>query len=373
MTDSSLRRCVSGLAILCAAGWLAGCGGNSGDSADKSASDPKSAGGNTPPKSQPVQAQPKQPAARHVAANNTGRKRGVYTDAKGQKWWNNHPYDIWYRDAYKVAGNAAKVGGGNPVNGGGNKVAKKDPPKTGMKKKDPPPNAGGTDWQAIADIADIETEVKLLRNYLQQKMKTPASYRQEYRQIEQVGWALATLGQVLSQHPGQSNLKRNALYIRDLGQAIAEKATGRAPKDFRATKVPYEQLIDTLNGSPPAGLKEPKKDAVFSDFTERGGLMNRMDRIHKWMDKEVNTADKMKSEAERVKREASVLAVFYKTIGDKSFDSAEDPDYRGHVLESIKQTQNIKAALKTGDFPAYQKAVSTIFNRCNQCHTKYKQ
>ena len=356
--------------LLLGLGNLAGCGGKKSDEGEKSETKSTQANNTNTPKT--GTGNPVQPPVKSQAGSNAGRRRGVYT-VNGQKFYNKHPYDIWYKNAYEVAGNNTPVGSGVPKNGGGTKVAKNNP-NAGMKKKDPPPKTGGGgDWKALADIADLEAEVKAIRNFLTQKMRTPASYRQDYKKIQQAGATLAALGQVISQHPSDINLKKNALYVRDLGLAISEAASGRGVKEFRAAKVPYEQLIDTLNGSKPAGLKEPKKDAEFFDFADRGGLMYRMDDAHKWLSKEINTADKMKADAERVKREASMIAVLMKVIGDKSYDSAEDTDYKGHVAESIKQADYIKAALKTGDFAKYEKAVSTIYNRCNQCHTKYRQ
>lgn len=357
--------------LLMGLGNLAGCGGKKSEEGEKSSPNSTQANNTNTPKT--GNGSPIQPPVKSQAGSNAGRRRGVYM-VNGQKFYNKHPYDIWYKNAYEVAGNETPVGSGGPKTGGGTKVAKNNDPNNGMKKKDPTPKSGGgKDWKSIADIADLEAEVKSIRNFLTQKMRTPASYRQDYKKIQQAGATLAALGQVISQHPSDINLKKNALYVRDLGLAIAEAAIGRGPKEFRATKVPYEQLIDTLNGSKPAGLKEPKTDAEFFDFADRGGLMNRMDDSHKWLSKEINTADKMKADADRVKREASVLGVLMKVIGDKSYDSAEDPGYKAHVDECVKQTGNIKAALQTGDFATYEKAVSTIYNRCNQCHTKYKQ
>ena len=62
-----------------------------------------------------------------------------------------------------------------------------------------------------------------------------------------------------------------------------------------------------------------------------------------------------------------------KVIGDASYDSADDPDYKGHVETSVQATRKILSAVQTGDFMAYRQALNTINNRCTQCHTGFRE
>lgn len=355
-------------------GNLSGCGKKSPDDPEAdSTSWPDSKAAATPKKNDNGATKPRKRPADRKLATTSGRKRGVYTDENGQKWWNKHPYDVWYKDAYEIAGDQTRIGSGKPANNGGTKVAKKDTPKTGMNGgKTPMPKAGGTDWKSLAEMPVLEAEVKSIRNFLTQKMRTPASYRQDYKKIQYSGATLAALAQVMAKHPGKLTWKGDALYVRDLGLAINEKAIGLGAKEFRATQTPYLQLIDTLNRSRPAGLKDPSKDATFFDFADRGALMQRMKQAHNWLDKEVNTAEKIKSEAERVVQEATILAVLLKVIGDPSYDSADAPQYKEHVRVSIENAQKIKGAVKTGNFDGFRKSLSTIYNRCNECHNRFR-
>ena len=85
-----------------------------------------------------------QPNNGEVAAAGRSR-RGVWKN-NGQKYWNNHPYDIWYSDAYAVAGEGQPVGS----TGTGKTVAsngKEKPGKEPSAKKAAPKSSG--DWKAI--------------------------------------------------------------------------------------------------------------------------------------------------------------------------------------------------------------------------------
>ncbi|MFQ5731724.1 MAG: hypothetical protein ACE5KM_07200, partial [Planctomycetaceae bacterium] len=334
---------------------FSGCGGGGGaeksGTADETKSRLKKSGGGGNP----------------LLAQNGGTHRGVWVK-DGQKYYNNHPYDVWYPNAYEVAADQRPVG----ANGNGGKTnptrnGKKEPPAN----KTPMPNSSG-DWESIASIAVLEAEVKRIRNVVSQKTKTFGSYRDNYKRIAYNGATLAAVAHVISLHPGKVTWKADALYVRDVGMKINEKATGRAKKDFDATKAAVEQLVDLLNRNKPADLKPPEKKTEFFEFAERAGMMKRMEEAFLWLSKDVNSEAKFKSESETIVHEATILGLLVKCAGDLSYDRADEAGYQKHVAATLKATQQIQAAVKGRSFADFGTGINVIQNNCTECHRNFK-
>lgn len=354
-----------GLGLLLGVGSLPGCGRTPGERDASSKSErPGPAGKSASPRV--AGEEQRRDSGNAGEGTNAVARRGVYVK-DGQKWWNKHPYDIWYQDAYKIASDTRPVGtSGNPP-----KIDNKQPaPPTGKKKGPPPKSQGG--WKGLVPVAELETEVKNIRNFLALRVRTPGVYKTAYKQIEYNGAVLAALASVIAVHPDEVSWKQDALYVRDLGLKISESATGIGIKNYRATKLAYEQFADILSRNKPAGLAEPKKNESFFDFASRGGLMKRMEQAYNWLDKEVPTAGRFKEEQERVRHEAAVLRVLLTVIGDASYDQADAPGYKKHVAESVKLTRQITAAAQNEDFAGYRQSLSAVYNHCNQCHTEFR-
>lgn len=361
LSCSALGGCVLfGCGLLLGLGSLPGCGGDSPETSAKT-DDADSPG---------------QPPGRRVAANDGGdRGRGggsgqdrreVYTK-DGQKWWNNHPYDVWHQDAYAIASDRTPIGQSpDPKKPG-------DSPEPVPKEKEDPKAKSSSGWESLAGMGELEAEVVGIRNQLTARLRTTGGYNTSYKQVANSGAALAVVAHVISLHPGDVSWKDDALYIRDLGQAISKSATGLGAKNFRETKAPFEQFVDVLNRSKPAGLPEPKPDARFSEFAGRGGLMQRMQEGYNWLDKEVPSAEALKENGDRVKQEAAILAVMLKVVGEPGYEYADDPGYQEYLTKSIELSRELSASVEKEDYKSYRKALSTIYNNCNQCHDGYRE
>lgn len=363
---------VFGVGLLLGLGMFSGCRGGGKPAEEKSAAakadhQTKSLEGKTAPAEPVRRGQP--------TATKQGRfPRAVWTDRSGQKWWHKHPYDVWYGDALRVAQDTRSVGTNVAANTktGGQNPGKTNPPSK-VTGKTPPAKTSGDDWKSIAPAPVLEAEVKRIRNFLLQKMRSPSVYNGNYKTIQYLGSTLAAIAQVVALHDEDISWKADALYVRDLGQKISEEASGLGAKKFKGTKLPVEQFIDILNRNKPAGLAEPDKSATFFDVADRGGLMKRMEEAYNWLEKEVTTEERFKMQADKIKHEATILGLLVKIIGDASYDSADDPDYKGHVEASVQAAQKILSAVQTGDFMTYRKALNTINNRCTQCHTGFRE
>jgi hypothetical protein len=354
--------CFLSAGMLLATVVFSGCGGKSGDK--------KSASGNDDVRSQARKSgndvRPPE-AGDNVAAG--GGHRGVWMN-KGRKYYNKHPYDIWYPNAYQVAADRRPVGSagnGKPVAVAPKNKADVSP----VKRKSLPPAAGG--WGAVISGAVLDAEMKRIANFCREKLLTAARYNTSFKDIRYNAAALSAVAQVAAHHPGSVPWKGDALYLRDLGLKLNSAATERGTTKFREAKETFEKIDDVLKKNKPAGLSEPNRNATFFDVASRGGLMRRMEAAHKWLKSEVKSEEQFKSKSQTIAHEAAILGLLVKVIGDKSYDSAEDAAYAKHVAVTLEETGKIVSATKTGNFAAYQPAVDKIYNQCNECHTAFRQ
>jgi len=348
-------------AMLLAGAAFSGCGGKSGETKSPSG---KSGGGPAAKTGNDVRPPD---AGDNLAAR--GGHRGVW-DNNGQKFYNKHPYDIWYPNAYEVAAD------GRPVGAAGNgkttvAAAKKTPDVPLVKKKSAPQPAGG--WDAVVSGAVLDAEMKRIANFCREKLLTVARFNMSFKEIANNAAALSAVAQVGANHPDAVPWKADALYLRDLGLKLNTAAAERGTAKFREAKETFEKIDDILKKNKPAGLAEPNRNATYFDVAARGGLMRRMEAAHKWLKSEIKTEEQLKSKAATVAHEAAMLGLMAKIIGDKSYDSAEDPDYAKYVAATVAEAGKIVAATKTGGFAAYQPAVDRIYNQCNECHNGFRQ
>ncbi|GAB4153143.1 MAG: hypothetical protein Tsb009_29410 [Planctomycetaceae bacterium] len=352
-----LNLCVFSLGTFLGLTSFTGCGGKSEKSSPKKTSDKNISGSSNQASSNPVNG-----TTRRGASD----KNGVWTDARGQKMWGKHPYDIWYPDAYAVARNT------NPV--GTSTSANNSSPKTATKQASPMKAAKSSgDWQQLAPIAILDAEIKRIRNLITQKTQTVGQYNGNYRDIQYNAATLAAIAQIAATHPDSISWKKNAYYIRDLGTKINKSADGLGRKKYDATKLSFEQFVDIMNGNnPPDSLKKPEPSVTFDEAASRFGLMRRMDQAHKWLLKEVRDEATLKSENETVIHEATMLAVLSKVIMDSSYDSTDEPEYREFAQNMVNASTTMVSAAKSGNYKGYRMAVDSIINNCNNCHTNYK-
>ncbi len=341
---------------------LSGCGGGS----EKSTTGSTSPGSNDRKSGGPVV---NVRGNELLASNDRDVPHGVWTDKDGNKFFHKIPYDVFFQDPLTVGNDRTPIGGGTPGTKLKSEGGKKNPANGGGVATKKPATG---DWATLASGAILDAETKRIRNFITQKMQTVGRYNGGYKEIQYNAAALAAIANIIAKHPDKVTWKADALYVRDLGTKMSETAVGLSKKNYDMTKIPFENFVDILNRNKPDGLKEPDKEASFFDVAERAGVMKRMQAAFNWMKTDVTAEDKFKAEAEQVTHEATILGVLAKVIGDQSYDSADEPEYKAHVNGTVKATQDIVKAVKASDFTSFRSALDRIGNRCNQCHTDFK-
>lgn len=308
----------------------------------------------------------------------------VHTDAQGKKWLGDVPYDVFFDDPLSVAaegkGKAATVepqaknstpktsprgatAAGHPTRS--SEAAVVDPNKPASDRAD-------NNWKRLVDIEVLDAETKRIRNDLTAQLQSVAKYNGHYKEIAVSGATLAAVAGIVAEHPDSVSWKKDAAIVRDLGSQIHDASKALGSPAYQATKTPYDQLVDVLDGNVPAGIKPPEARRPFAQVANRGGLMQRMDRSFQWLKKNVSTGAQLKKEGGRALHEAQMLAALSRVIGVGHYDSGEDAKYQGHSDELRKAAESAVAAVKSDDANAFGNAMTRVQKRCDACHADFR-
>ena len=287
------------------------------------------------------------------------------------KWVGGIPYDVFYDQPLVVASeNTSSV----PVIAAGPGTQPEPVPPADTSSSPPTTSdssAGGApDWQQLAAADVLNEEVKRLRNSLTTNLNTLATYNRNIDSIVNDGATLAALAAVVEVHPDRVSWTDNAKFVRDLGYEIYMKADGSGRGPFEATKLPFEQIVEILNGGPPPDLEATDK-VPFSDVADRSEMMKRIKASFEYLKAEINTEARFKESPEDVTREASVLASMGGMISTDSYDSTDEEEYQKFVTNFIQACVDMSTAATTDDYSKFEDARSRVQNACNACHGEY--
>lgn len=218
----------------------------------------------------------------------------------------------------------------------------------------------------------LGSEVKTIRGLLADRMQSVGKYSGNYKEIQVDSAELAAIAQIVAADAYSPSWKPLARYIRDAAAEMAREARSNGDKFYKPTKAAYDRLDALLSGSKPPDVAESAERLPFSELASRYPLMKRMERAHGWMKSNVNSESLLKSEGDRVVREASVLAMLARVVGTPGYVDADDDSYRQFAEEVSQGALAAAAAARDADFAAYIKGLDRVYKACNDCHKDFK-
>lgn len=362
--------------------------------------------------SESVPVTPTNPAGAPVVANTNGaanpdgaaapavsqkrRRDEVWKDENGREWFGNVPMDAFFDQPYSVASDATPIGGSSavvdagksgttpemPSESGGDSttVAATDgPPKTAPMSSTPPPDkpstetpAGGNEWSALMPIALLDEEAKSIRGFLRENLQSVGNYNSSMLMIPPKAATLAVLAGIAVEHPEKVAWKDDAKYVRDLAKKMNASTLQRGAKDQKRLSELFDALSATMDRSKPAGLDEPAESDGFAETAAMNLLMNRMEECQTRLKTEAGTEAAMTSRKDMVQLEASILGSLAKVITKPGYGYEDDDEFKGYANDVLNATAAMKTAADSGDFAAYESALTTVSTSCTKCHGKYR-
>lgn len=306
------------------------------------------------------------------------------------RWLGKVPYDVWFDDPLSIAADSGKAGSlpkeavvtaipqGGMGSGGDSSQSitaeQEDPKITGEEMEVAPSGAAGDGdtWSSITSIDGLQTEIKLIRNRLSTALKSQGQYNGNYKDIQVDGAVLAAIGVVAPQLPGELTWKKSAKHIRELGARLRGGAKSLGKEGFEKSQTHFEQVTAVLGGSLPAGLPDAANDLPYAEAADRGGLMIRMEKAYQWLYSNIKTEARFKSDSETITHELEILTLLSQIVADKSYESADEDEYKTYINKMISEGKAGLAAVKAEDFKRFGDALSAINTTCNQCHADYR-
>lgn len=302
-----------------------------------------------------------------------------WTDENGVEYLGNVPLDVFFDQPLEVASDMTPLGGGSAMNSAVNSIAASDPtmqtPATSTDATAEPASTemmGAVDWAELLPAKNLLDEVNQTRNFLNSSLQSVGAYNNAMLSIPGKAACLAALAEVAINHPEDISWKEDAVYIRDLAKQMTETDLQRGKKDQSRLLLLFENIVDILNRSKPAGLEEPNADDSFADVAEMRLLMFRMAEAERRMKNEAGSESAFKSRKEMVQHEAMVLGALTKIISKEEYGYGDDEEFVGYAQKVIEACETIRDSADTEAFSAYDLALSKISTNCQECHSVYK-
>lgn len=357
---------------------LSGCGQNNAANA------PAGATVNAPAETSAVTPGVDSPS---VSKTSHGRDE-VWVDEKGQKWFGKVPMDAFLDEPYEVASNQTPIGGApatviaanTNTTGTPDGVATTNAAEPPM-SEDSPATAetlegatgeGDDTWTSLISLVALEEEVKSIRNFMNENVKSVGTFNSSMLMIPPKAAALGALAGVAMEYPEAVSWKDDAKYIRNLAKKMNSDTLQRGAKDQKRIMGLFENIEDTLNRSKPAGLEEPPESDSFAEVSEMRLLMMRMGDAEKKMKTEAGTEGAMGAKKDMVAHEASMLAVMAKIVALPGYGYEDDAKFTDYAKTVIQAAQDARSAAQAGDFATYESALTKISTTCSNCHSDYK-
>ncbi|MCA9054338.1 MAG: hypothetical protein KDA75_10905 [Planctomycetaceae bacterium] len=340
-------------------------------------------GGEPPPapaaQTQAVPAPAAQPAAASPAVPAASVSGGPRSSAT--KWIGGIPYDVFYDRPLEVASDQTGIAstaatpatpavGAAPspsTTAASTPMPEPGPAATGGS---PPAGGGAVDWASVAPSEQLLEAITTLRNDLQTKLNTLATYNQSWESIGVDATALAAMAGVVEVHPGDVSWKPNAKFARELASQINSNAAKTGRSAYDATKNPYDNLVDLLNGNPPADV-EADDQAPFGDYADRGTLMETLELTLNDVKSNITTQERLDENPAEIKRKMTVLATLMSVVSTPGYDYVAEADYQKFVKTFVDAAVAGRTAVDGKDLSSFTAAVAEMQKTCNDCHGKY--
>ncbi|MFN9371404.1 MAG: hypothetical protein ACK6D3_05900 [Planctomycetaceae bacterium] len=233
-------------------------------------------------------------------------------------------------------------------------------------------SGGSANWIALLGAEDFADESKAIRSNLTAKLQSVGTFNGAYREIQVDAAVLAALAQIAPDYSDAPSWKKNALLVRDVAAELGRESNSVGDKFYKPSREAFDKLDSLLSGSVPPGLEAGPPKMQFVNIAPRYPLMKRFERAQNYLKGSVNNADLLKKEADKVQREAGVIALLAEVILSEGYDSSDDDLYRELVSGVREGALKVVAAARDQEFDAYTAGLDLMYKSCTKCHSEFK-
>ena len=315
----------------------------------------------------------KKPTKTKGTARKGEQRKGIPKDVWPEVWLD-HPSEVASQRGPGMGG-ASPAGesqsASNPTTAA-NTPATANPSATTEARPAAAPSGGTADWVSLLSVEGFADESKSIRSNLTAKLQSVGTFNGAYREIQIDAAVLAALAQIAPDYPEAPSWKKNALLVRDVAAELGRESNSVGDKFYKPSREAFDKLDSLFSGSVPPGLEAGPPKMQFVNIAPRYPLMKRFERAQTFLKGSVNSADLLKKEADKVQREAGIVALLSQVILSEGYDSSDDDLYRELVSGVRDGALKVLAAARDQEFDAYTAGLDLMYKSCTKCHSEFK-
>jgi len=243
----------------------------------------------------------------------------------------------------------------------------------------PPPqpaaggNAAASRFTDLISPASLEDEIKRVRLEFESVITTPGAFKSgDYQKARLHLTTLAALFAVIVEHGGDVRWKKDAAAARDLFARSAANCKSGSVQVYNETKLRKADLEDLISGGGLAS-RQAESENDWPAIVDRVPLMIYIESLLEGPLKSgTRTAEAVKSEGDRVRRAAELMAVVGQILAADGMTDADDDEYARLCGEFMSAGRSVSLALDQGDAAAVSRGVGAISQSCAKCHDSYR-
>jgi cytochrome c556 len=281
--------------------------------------------------------------------------------------WNKRVSDVFFADAReKLVGErpaAASSGASAASSSGSGAEAAPAGEKSG----------GEFAWSNLISTDTLETEIKSLQTQVSQTVQTPTQWKGGgYKDGRREFTELAVLFAIIAEYDGDVRWKANATGLRDILARAGFNCKVGTDQSYNECKLRKEDLEKLVRGESPQ-LERSDAKAKWDKVAGRTPLMQRIEQAQQqgvavW----TGDAGEFRKNADKLQREAELLAAMAEVIQREGFEDADDETYLSFARQMRDGAKSIAEAVKQKNYDQARKASGSIEKACSSCHESYR-
>jgi hypothetical protein len=228
-------------------------------------------------------------------------------------------------------------------------------------------------WSKLISPETLEDEIKSLQAEVSKTIDRPEPFKGGgYKECRRLFSEMAVLFGIIAEYDGTVRWKREAPAARDLLARAGFNCKVGTDASFKEAKARKEDLEGLVRGqSTIDGAGEPQ--VKWDKIAGRPPLMQRIEQAQQqgvavW----TASAGDFTKNADKLLREAQLLAAFSEVIARDGYEFADDPTYVEYAQLLKQASLDVVAAVGVKNYDQARQASGQMSKACVNCHEGYR-
>jgi hypothetical protein len=228
-------------------------------------------------------------------------------------------------------------------------------------------------WSKLISPEALEDEIKAQQMRLSDAVSSPERFKAGEFQNARVHLAILTaLFAIDAEHDQGVRWQREAPAVRDALARTASAASVGSGEVHVEAQARARDIEGLIRGNPSA-LPAPSQTWDWSKFSQRAGLMKRLEQAQqKGLAGVGARGSNLARKADEWSREAQLIAALAEVIGREEQDASEAKAYREHADAMRSGALGLRAAIEQKSAEQMRTSLMEINKACDNCHAVFR-